>query len=409
MKHCKAFAAVALSLAILLLYGAGCQSGKPKTVERPREYSFWPPAPDEPRVQFLVAFNSSEDVVPPQKHMDEVMYGRQQILAIVKPYGVAMWQGKIYVCDVQSKGVTVLDLRQHIVKAVGVGGSIEIAKAVDIALAPDGMKYVVDNGNHAIVVMDQQDHPVEKYAIKDFDPLSVAVYGNELFTIDYKACKVKVLDRATGRYLRGFGEAGDGDGQFTGPLTVRVDPSGVVYVGDVLTSRIQRFTRDGKFLSAFGRPGNLAGDMVRPKHFSFDKQGYLYLADAAFNNVQVFDEQQKVVGYFGAVGNHPGSMELPAGVFVDETPEDVAMFRQYVHPAFEAERLILVTNQFGLHRVSVYAGGRLKPGKTVADVAPARIKVPLGTLEPTTRPTTQPLFIPGSPTTQPAVPAGAAN
>ena len=175
----------------------------------------------------------------------------------------------------------------------------------------------------------------------------------------------------------------------------------MVYVDDVIRCRVQRFSRDGKFLGAFGQIGNLPGDLVRPKHFSFDKNGYMYIADAAFNNVQVFDTQQKVVGYFGSAGGHPGSMDLPAGVYVDESAEDLALFQEYVHPAFKAERLILVTNQFGNQRVSIYASGTLKPGKTLADITVSRAKVSLGTMGPATNPTTQPDFVPAAPAAAP--------
>jgi len=381
-----------LTMFLLLLSLAGCQTGT-KVVEKPRELSFWPPAPDEPRIQFLTAYNTSADVAAAQSKMDEVMYGKPQVLPIVKPYGVAMWQGKIYVCDMRNPGITVLDLRQHIVKAVGVGGTMEITRATDVAISPDGLKYIVDRGNRAIVVLDAEDHTVSRFTPKDFDPVSVAVYGDELFVADYTGQTVKVLNRATGRYLRSIGEAGRGDGQFVRPLTVRLDPSGILFVSDVLTCRVQRFTRDGKFLSVFGQVGNLPGDLVRPKHFSFDKNDYLYIADGGFSNVQIFDEHQKVVCYFGSTGAHPGAMDLPVGVYVDENPEDLAIFKQYVSPAFKAERLILVTNQFGKQRVSVYAGGRLMPGKTLADIAVSRAKVLPGTMEPTTNPTTLPTFM----------------
>ena len=385
---------------LLLLLGNGCQSTG-KAVEQSRQYSFWPPAPDEPHIQFLTAYNSSADISPDQGHFNEMLYGRQQILAIAKPYGVAMWQGKIYVCDVRSKGVTVLDLRQHVTAAIGVEGTLEIAKAIDIAIAPDGYKYVVDGGNHAIVVMDAQDHLIERFAPKDFNPVSVAVDGEELFVADFTGQTVKVFNRRSGTFLRKIGEGGSGEGQFVRPLAVRVDHNGVVFVDDVLACRVLRFDRNGAFLSAFGQAGNAAGDMVRPKHFSIDKNGFLYLVDAGFSNVQVFDDQQKVVGYFGSPGQHPGAMNLPAGVFVDESSDDLALFQEYVHPAFQAERLVLVTNQFGNQRVSVYAVGHLKPGKKVADLSAARGQVHAGTLSPTTAPATQPDFMPTAPPASP--------
>jgi hypothetical protein len=119
--------------------------------------------------------------------------------------------------------------------------------------------------------------------------------------------------------------------------------------------------------------------------------GHLHVVDAAFNNVQVFDPEGRVVGYYGSTGVFPGAMDLPAGLDINET--DLELFAQHVHPAFEVERLIVVANQFGGQKVSVYAMGHLKAGKTVADIAPGRANVLAGTT-PTTQPvgaTTQPV------------------
>jgi hypothetical protein len=60
------------------------------------------------------------------------------------------------------------------------------------------------------------------------------------------------------------------------------------------------------------------------------------------------------------------------------------LFQQYVHPAFEAQRLVLVTNQFGDNKVSVYALGHLKEGKTVADISASQGIVPTGVGDPKT-------------------------
>jgi hypothetical protein len=66
-----------------------------------------------------------------------------------------------------------------------------------------------------------------------------------------------------------------------------------------------------------------------------------------------------------------------------------------VHPAFEIERLIVVSNQFGPNKIAVYAQGHLKQGKTVADVSGGRSKVNLG-LDTGKGPTTGPITM-GSP------------
>jgi hypothetical protein len=77
---------------------------------------------------------------------------------------------------------------------------------------------------------------------------------------------------------------------------------------------------------------------------------------------------------FGGHGNFPGYMDLPAGVAVCDTGVD--LYKDLVHPAFEAKRLVLVTNQWGDNRVAVYAMGELKPGKTVNDIAASKSVIP---------------------------------
>ena len=93
----------------------------------------------------------------------------------------------------------------------------------------------------------------------------------------------------------------------------------------------------------------------------------MYVVDAAFDNVQMFNPDGRVLMFFGSGGGHPGSMDLPAGICINES--DIELFRQYVHPAFEPHRLIVVTNQFGRHKVSVYAMGELREGATVQDLS----------------------------------------
>ena len=82
---------------------------------------------------------------------------------------------------------------------------------------------------------------------------------------------------------------------------------------------------------------------------------------------QVFDGKGKIVGFFGLKGTYPGSMDLPAGLCIVDS--DLDLFQQYLHPAFDAKQLVVVSNQFGPSKISVYAVGQLKPGKTVADVS----------------------------------------
>lgn len=382
-------------LAVALI--GGCAKPPPQATAV-RSYAFWPAPPDEPRIQFLTTINTSADVAPRKSGFDELVYGKDQdqVLSVAKPYGVAMWNGRIYVCDVRGGGgIIVLDLRKQQTRVMGLAGSITVKDPADVAVAEDGTKYVVDQAQSAVIVFDANERGLSLFALRDARPISVAVYKDLLYVADTKSQRILVLDRRTGRELRTIGEPGGADGQFVKPLKVVADKSGNIYVSDVLKSRVQKFSPDGQLLLAFGQPGDRPGDLGRPKHLGVASDGIVYVTDALFYNVQMFDEEGKVIMFFGSGGDHPGSMDLPAGLAVHEG--DLDLFASYIHPAFQAERLIVVTNQFGKNKVAVYAMGHLKPGKTLSDIT-NRADVSAG-VDPTTQPAT-------NPATNPPVPPG---
>src|SRR3954462_9561494 len=84
---------IAQYLTILaLLAAAGCATHKPAQ----KNYLFFPPAPDEPRIQYLMSFGSESDFGGPSR-FTEFVAGENKILRpIVKPYGLTIQNGKIY-------------------------------------------------------------------------------------------------------------------------------------------------------------------------------------------------------------------------------------------------------------------------------------------------------------------------
>lgn len=371
-------AAAALALALL----AGCSAG-PKTAAAPdKPAAFWPPFPDEPRLQFLASFQKSTDVEPEKGKLDQIIYGKepQPELPIVKPYGLAMWNGRIYVCDLRSGSVNILDLRKQQMLVMGKGETNLLQTPVAIAIAPDGVKYVGDIGRGAIYVFDKDDRHVTSFTQPGLKPVSVAVHKDELFACDFTTQRVIVFDRRDGQVRRTIGEPGNEPGQFIRPLGLTVDDQGNVFVCDVMSCKIQKFDPQGKLVTNWGTMSPRAGGLVRPKFIDVDRDGTLYVVDAAFQNVQLYDQQGRVLTFFGSAGRHPGAMQLPAGIAVHEG--DLDLFKDKIHPAFLAQRLVLVTNQFGDNKVSVYAFGRLRPGKSVKDIQASKGLVPSGTTDP---------------------------
>jgi sugar lactone lactonase YvrE len=370
--------AISSAVLVLLTLASGCATGggAASTESHDKGSAFWPPFPETPHVQFLTSYALTSDIEAKKSKFDEIIYGKESAssLEVKKPYGVRMHDGKIYVCDTQSTSLTVFDLRKHEVRLLGVSGEGKLAKPVDVAVSSDGFKYVADTQRPAIFVFDPRDKFVRLIGISDFRPVSLAVHGEGLYVCDFKNHQILVFHRQTGSLLRTISKPGQAPGELGGPLGIAVDPEGNIYVSEIVNCRIQKFSPDGKSLKTFGNRGDQPGTFTRPKHIALDTEGNIYVVDTAFQNVQVLNKDFKPLMAFGGHGNFPGYMDLPAGVAVCE--QDVDLFKEFVHPAFDARRLILVTNQWGDNRIAIYAMGELKPGKTVDDIAASRSVIP---------------------------------
>lgn len=369
---------------VILGFLNGCESTpKAEKVTSPiaGSYAFWPQFPDEPRIQFVASYSTSDDVAPVKSSsLDKLVFGKDapKPEIIEKPYGIAMHDGKIYVCDMRGKSLSVLDLRKKQTRLVGVSGANQLVHPVAVAVADDGMIYVADNDRGAVFVFDASERYSAVFGFEKFKPVGVAVHGDRLYAIDLASQRVEVMDRRSGKRLGNFGTVGDGDGQFRTPVGISTDKAGNVYVVDMMRCRVQKFSPEGTYISGLGSLGDYVGSFVRPKHVAVDNDGVVYVVDAAFQNVQMFDDQYRVLMHFGSMGDYPGSMNLPAGIAVSD--EGLDLFTNKIHPGFAPKRLIAVTNQFGAAKVSIYAVGEVRKGYTAQDLAAASIKVDTGVI-----------------------------
>jgi len=353
------------------MLAGGCSSPQHTEIDlENRQFSFWPQFPSEPHVQFLVAYRLTSDIETKKSKLDDIIYGKDTgTLPITKPYGVEMRDGKIYVCDIKNPNLIVLDLVKKQTRMMTTSGLGGMSQPTDVAISSDGMIYVADAKKGVIFVFDANEKHIKSFGHKGFKPVAVAVYKNEIYVSDHATQSVLVMDRFDGSKLRVIGGPGADDGLFIRPQGIDVDSDGNVYVSDVIKCRLQIFNSQGELVLAVGRTGDTAGSFVRPKHLALDSNGIVYVADAAFDNVQMFNDEGQVLMFFGSGGEHPGAMNLPAGVGISESKSDIELFREYIHPAFEVENLVLVTNQFGSNKVEIFAVGQLREGMTVDDIS----------------------------------------
>lgn len=345
---------VGLTLAALVMTACG---GKPGGVA-PETVAVYPPSPDTARIQYLTRITTEDDIGRKGPSLVDRIVGRRdnEIKVIGKPYGMAIRDGRLFVCDQTFRGLDVVDLN---------GGSFEffvpddpygIRLAVNCFVDDRGLLYVTDAQRKQVQVYDSTLSGVATFGGEDDGaPVDVFVEGDRIYVSQLGSGRgIRVYDRDTRTALFRFPdvEASDSAG-LVAPANLFVF-NGEVYVSDMLKQQVFVYSTDGEFRRHIGRPGTGPSTFQRPKGIAVDSAGFVYVVDAAFQNVQVFSPEGRLLMFFGGGGDAVGAMALPAKVVIDYDPRHLDYFRKWVLPGLDLKFLLFVTNQFGPVRVGVY-------------------------------------------------------
>jgi len=332
------------------------------TPKKPERYTlFYPPPPELPRLQWLASFTSAKDIVPEQSAFSKFVIGEEKnVPRLDKPYGVSIYDGRIYVCDT-NRTVMVFDLKKKTFERLaGAQGAGRLVQPVNISIDAKGTKYVTDPVRGQVVLFDRDDNFVKAFGTPGgWKPVDAVVNGDLLFVADIKNAAVVVMEKETGRLVRRIGREGTPAETLYMPTNLAFGADGTLYVSDTGKFAILKYDREGRFKGAIGRLGTSPGSFARPKGIAVDRAGRLYAVDAAFDNVQLFSGEGQLLlwfGHFGKTGLDPGNLFLPAKVTIDY--ENVQYFETFADPTFKIEYLVLVTSQFGDNMVNVYGFGR---------------------------------------------------
>ncbi len=343
----------------LLVILWGCATAPTKREVRPA--AFYPPLPNPPRIQYLASFSSASDLGVSRSKFAEFVAGKdpKEKIAVNKPYGVAISDGKIFVTDTRGPGYAVFDLKNKKLKGISGSGSGRMKLPTNITIDKDGTKYVADTGLSQVLAFDKDDNFIRAYGVKDqFRPGDVAVSGNRLYVSDLKNHEIQVLDKLSGKLLFKFGKAGKKEGDLYYPTNMAISPDDHLYISETGNFRIQKFTLDGKPVRIYGEVGDKPGQLARPKGIAVDREGNIYIVDAAFENIQIFDQEGRLLLFFGQPGGNPEDINLPTTIVIDY--ENAALFQQYADPKFKLEYVILIASQFGRSKVNVFGFGKME-------------------------------------------------
>lgn len=342
-----------LPAAVLMAAGlVGCAS-RPGGVEP----VFFPPPPDAPRLQFLLAISSDSDIPGGRRGLARVLLGDEPLRQLVRPRGVGVHQGVIYVADPALGTVVKIDLGRKLFDWIRDDDDGHLESPLGLALAADGTLYVADRERRQVLAYAPEDHRfLRAYGDPEtLVPTDVAVVGDRLYVSDIHDHEIEVYDPRSGERLGTLGHEGAEPGELKYPSFLAAGPGGEIYVTDTMNFRIQKLSRQGEHLQTFGKAGDYSGSVTRPKGIAVDGEGLLHVLDAGFENAQIFLPDGRTATYYGGYGNHGGSMYLPFGICFDDSL--LPLLQERVDPRLKAKFLVLVTNQAGPRKLNIYAFG----------------------------------------------------
>jgi len=345
-----------LILSLILLLGACSKHIHQVQID---EVVLYPSPPDTARIQFLTRYGNSTDLTGGQSKFKSFVVGPKAPIPIVKPYGIAIQNNKIFIADPGIAGLQIINLDKETFESFTPGGRGTFKLPLNCFVDPEGYVYVADAGRKQIVIFNETlDYTGEIGGDKDFRPVDVFLAGDTILVTDPDNNRVRAYSKKSHELLFTFPEnvqAGDKDWLYN-PINIWVNQENI-FITDFGHSSIKIFSHDGSYLRSIGSYGKGLGQFARPKGIAVDKKQNLFVVDAGFQNVQVFNNAGELLMFFGGPYKGPGDMYLPANVTIDY--DHLQYYEKFVAPEFKLEYLIFVTNQYGPDKVSVY--GRVEP------------------------------------------------
>lgn len=339
---------------ILLLTGLLCacnqQASNPSS---PDTLVIFPPPPDTTRIQFLTHFNSSRDLKGTRGGFHRYLFGEEEPLNIIKPYGITVHKNRIYISDTGLAGLEILDLAEGTFEYFIPKGKGQLKLPINSCVDERGNIFIADANRKQVVVFDHERKFIHAFGeTENFKPTDVEVFQGKIWVANVQDHSVNVYSAENYELLEIIPGVDQGEEGFIRQCTNLSISNGNLYVSDFGDFNVKRFSVGGKFSGIVGGYGNAPGRFTRPKGIALDREDNLYVVDAAFENVQIFNSEGSFLMHFGGSYEGAGAMWLPAAIEISY--DNLSYFQPYVDESYELKYLIYVTNQYGPAKLNVY-------------------------------------------------------
>jgi sugar lactone lactonase YvrE len=341
------------AIAIILLIITSSCFKQPARSPGSENLVIYPAPPAKTRIQYLTSFSTSSDIKKSQSAFNKLLFGEEEQLPIVKPYGITVHNDRIYICDTGIKGIEIIDLKNQTFEYFLPGGKGQLQFPINCHVDPEGHLYVADGNRKQVVIFDQNLKYLDAITLKDNKkPTDLYVEGSRIWVAAIDDHKIHIYNKNDRTYMAGIPKgAAQLKVNLYQPANISLQ-NNQVYVSDIGACKIHVFDTAMNYKQSLGETGYRPGQFTRPKGVCADKKGNIYVVDAAFENIQIFNSEGMLLMHFGGTYKAPGGMWLPADVTIDYGNLDY--FTQYVDSSFNLEYLIFVTNQYGPDKVNVY-------------------------------------------------------
>jgi DNA-binding beta-propeller fold protein YncE len=234
------------------------------------------------------------------------------------PTGIAVdASGNVLVADTNNGRIQKFSPSGTFVTSIGTRGKGhgQLGEPNGIAVDHAGNIYVAEASNHRVQKLAPDGTFIAEWKGPEpgfYGPRRIAIGPDDsIYVVDQGRTRIVKFNQ-NGQVLTTWGSSGSGNGQFSDPTSVAVDPSSNnVYVADPRNKRIQVFDSSGTFLTKWSVPE--WGEPAGFEDLAIDSPtGRLYASGTHLNAVFVFDLNGTRVGSLAP--KEPDKLEGPSAL-----------------------------------------------------------------------------------------------
>lgn len=214
--------------------------------------------------------------------------------SLANPFDVAVdRKGVVFLLESGARTISIFSPRGEFLREISGKGVWKDPSA--IAIGASGSIFLADGTAGKVLELDLSGKIRRVYAAGGNARLTgVSVYGEAVYCVDNRNHRIVVF-RKPGAAPDMWGKRGEAPGQFNFPFRIAIDPSGRMFVTDVMNARVQWFSAFGKHLGTLKRFGAGEGKIFRPTGIALDLRGRLWVGDSYTGLVQLFGERGEFV------------------------------------------------------------------------------------------------------------------